>query len=84
MACSEQEIMVIEKDTSVLEQPFPTNYPSTNPRPNNQIGVLKKGERHKVIAKKHEKDYLVYTVRLENGKTGYVIHSNDHFKITSQ
>jgi len=79
--CNKNETILIEKPTKVLENPYPENYPSTNPKPNSVLSILEKGETVKLLQEKYGKDYLVYKVQFDKGKTGYIIYEKDAFKI---
>lgn len=72
-ACSKrhQELMVTG-DAALLENPYPMNYPSTAPKPNKRIRLLK-NEAVILLDERIEKDYLVYKVRTIDGVEGYVL-----------
>lgn len=79
---SEQgDLVITENHIDVLKEPYPLNYPSTKPRPNTVIAVLKKGERVKVINYRYGKDYMVYKIKLQDGRNGYVIYKKDAFRV---
>ena len=76
-------LMITGKQIDVLEQPYPLNYPSTNPKPNRVIAVLEKGEKVEVVNDRYGKNYLVYKIHLKDGRTGYVIYEKDAFRVES-
>ncbi len=83
IGCSSKSIVVIEAPTKLLKNPYPFNYPSTKPQPNEIITILDKGDKGYVLDVSYGKDYKVYKVRMEDGKTGYLING-DNFKILQQ
>ena len=74
MSCDEKHIIIIEKPTEVLEKPYPLSYPSSNPRPNSVVGVVNEKETVEVIKEIYGKDFLVYKIRMDDGKVGYVVY----------
>ncbi len=84
IGCDNSQIMIIKKQIDVLKNPYPMNYPSSNPMQNSVIDVLSKGERVKILGHIYGKDYLVYKVRLGNGRIGYVIYIEDAFEVISK
>jgi|GEM_PF-5536617 len=63
---------------SVLENPYPLNYPSTNPKPNKVVYSLKPGESVLVLDEWADKDFKVYKVQYSSGKdSGYVIYGKN-------
>lgn len=64
--------LVIGNEVPLLENPYPLGYPSTNPKPNRILRLLK-DERVVLFSERVEKDYLVYEVRTNDGIEGYVI-----------
>jgi hypothetical protein len=83
-ACDKGGFVTVERPTNVLEKPFPENYPSTNPEPNAVIAVLEKGVTVELLGDKHGKDYKVYKVRLNDGRTGYILYEKDAVRVSPQ
>ncbi|MBN1907071.1 MAG: hypothetical protein JW927_18475 [Deltaproteobacteria bacterium] len=79
MACNNNTTVLIEGPANLLKNPYPLNYPSTNPQPNEVISNLKAGDEGEVLDWSYEKDYKVYKVKMKDGKIGYLIHG-DNFK----
>lgn len=81
VSCSNNDnLIIIDKETNVLENSYPLNYPSTKPMPNKIIRVLNNGEKVKIVKYIYGKDYLAYKISLNDGEIGYIIHS-DTFRI---
>jgi hypothetical protein len=80
LSCGDNMSVVIEGPVKLLKNPYPQDYPSTNPQNNEIIAVLKKGDEGDVLAFSHGKDFKVYKVKMKNGKIGYLI-SGDNFKV---
>ena len=80
VGCSSNLTVYIEGPTKLLKEPYPLNYPSTNPQPNEIVTVLKKGDVGEVLSSDYGKDYKVYKVKMRDGKIGYLIYG-DNFKV---
>ncbi len=81
MGCGDNVKVIIEGPTNLLMNPYPLNYPTTNPKENAVISQLKKGDEGEVLDYKYGKDFKAYKVELKNGKIGYLI-SGDNFRIS--
>jgi len=77
-ACSRAPIgcIVASTEVSVLEQPYPAGYPSSNPIPNSTTLSLGSGECIAVHSLSYGKDFLVYEVRGKDGTSGYIVHDS--------
>jgi hypothetical protein len=77
-ACSRAPIgcIVASTEISVLEQPYPDGYPSSNPIPNSKVLTLGSGECIAVHSLSYGKDFLAYGVRSKDGTPGYIIHDS--------
>jgi len=78
--CGENNIVIIEGPTKLLNNPHPLNYPSTNPQENEIIAILKNGDTGEVLNITYGKDFKVYKVKIKEGMVGYLI-SEDNFKV---
>jgi hypothetical protein len=68
----ETRVLVIEKETQLLQQPFPPGYPSSAPIPNSVIRLLEP-QNVTILSDSFHKDFHVYKVRDSLGNEGYVI-----------
>lgn len=75
-------IVLIEGPANLIKKPYPLNYPSTNPQPNEVISNLKAGDEGEVLDWSYEKDYKVYKVKMKDGKVGYLIHGENFKELT--
>lgn len=73
--------LVADGPVTVLENPYPSGYPSTNPMPNSIVATLPAGERVKVKSVGYGKDFKYYKVALPAGRSGYVIFGDGPFHI---
>ncbi len=80
VGCSNTLLLIVEGPTKLLKNPYPDNYPSTNPQPNEIISMLKNGDEGEVLDSIYGKDYKAYKVKMKDGKTGYLING-DNFKV---
>lgn len=80
VGCSSSSTVLIEMPTKLLKNPYPIDYPSTNPQPNEIVSILKVGDQGRVLDITYGKDYRVYKVKMNDGKTGYLV-GGDTFKI---
>lgn len=69
-------LLVLTSKVDVLAHPYPMGYPSSNPMPNSSLDEVGPGEIC-VYEAREEKDFRVYEIKLNNGKTGYIIHSRE-------
>lgn len=80
IGCSNESVLIIKGNAKLLKNPYPDNYPSTNPQHNDIISMLKDGDEGEVLESFYGKDYKAYKVKMKDGKTGYLING-DNFKI---
>lgn len=66
------ESLLVQGEAQLLENPYPMGYPSSDPKPNKSIKLLK-NERVVIIDEHIDKDYLVYKVRTLDGLEGYLL-----------
>ncbi len=74
-------MLVADGVLTVLRNPYPAGYPSTNPRPNGIVANLATGQRVRVKSNGYGEDYMYYEVRLSGGRTGYVIYGDGPFHL---
>lgn len=78
--CAQDNVLMIEGASELLEAPYPMNYPSSSPKPNRVLRVVKDQEVY-ILQEQSEKDYLVYKVRTNSGEEGFIVaRSNMHKK----
>jgi len=76
--CSREEVLVIDGASELLEAPYPMNYPSSSPKPNRVMRILK-DQTVMILQERVEKDYVVYKIETDDGERGYVLaKSNTH------
>jgi hypothetical protein len=83
IACSNNQTVFIEGPSKLLKNPYPYNYPSTNPQPNEIVTILNKGDEGEVLSYTYGKDYKAYKVKMKDGKSGYLI-SGDNFRLETK
>ena len=72
-SCARSErVLELQESTELLTHPYPMNYPSTNPRPNAVLKILKP-QRVTILSDKYEKDFHVYKVRDSENTEGFVL-----------
>jgi hypothetical protein len=73
IACTREHwTLDLERQTNLLERPYPMNYPSSAPIPNKIISRLSP-QRLAILSDSYVKDFHVYRVRDASGEEGYVI-----------
>ncbi len=80
IGCGEPSTIMVEGPVKLLKNPFPLDYPKSNPQENEIISILSIGDKGKVVDVSYGKDFKVYKVKMESGKRGFLIHG-DHFKV---
>ena len=71
-ACSQEEVLVIDGSSALLEAPYPMNYPSSAPKPNKVLRMVS-NEEARILQERAEKDYLVYKVKMDSGEEGFIL-----------
>jgi len=76
-----QECIVARHNLRVLENPYPLNYPSTNPLPNKAIAELPSGAQVRIVERGYGKAFMYFAVELSEGQRGYVIYEGGYFDV---
>jgi hypothetical protein len=76
-ACQRVQTEVAVEQITVVDQPYPPNYPSIAPINPRTIATLRRGDRVYIRDQEADKDFMYYAVELQNGQRGYVIFSGE-------
>jgi len=77
----ERGVLVIQGPTQLLENPYPLNYPSTNPQPNKVLAVFQNGETVEFTNISYGKDFRVFEVKTAD-RHGYIV--DGEFSVEAQ
>lgn len=81
LAACHSSVLVADGQVTVMENPYPADYPNTNPKPNSVVATLPAGQRVKVMGEGYGKDFKYYKVALPAGRSGYVIYGDGPFHV---
>lgn len=76
----EKRVAIIDKPTEVMEEAYPKYY---GEKITKVIEILQPNQEIEVINYQYEKDFMVYKVRLRDGRVGYII-AGDEFHVVEK
>ncbi len=77
-SCTEKRAtIIIQEPTELLQKADIKDAPG-----NKVLSILGKGMTGKIVDTKYSKDFMFYKIKMEDGRTGYVMHG-DNLKVIS-